>query len=285
MGTYPSSTNESQEAIVVESSKAGNNEEARGGARRPKGPFAAVSAASVAFLLLTGSVSPTAAQLPFFLNDCLQATNEDARLFSCRNFANGTSGTEAEKTRAAIEASQILRARGELDMAEALLNVRRSSPELDGELGMVWFELGDLLLADFYFEMAVAAGLVPDGELRARAIEAAYWYGEELQYSQDDPVGAVEAYGRALALDPDHVFSLLGRAEALQKLDRHHDATVDLDRAIALGADWTAHLLRARSRQALGDVDGATADFRRVLDENPEQAAAREALDATGARP
>lgn len=79
--------------------------------------------------------------------------------------------------------------------------------------------------------------------------------------------------------------ALLGRAEALQKLDRHAEALADLDRAIDLEADWPGFLLRARSRRMLGDVTGAIADFRRVLQDNPGLIGARAALDDLGVTP
>jgi len=63
------------------------------------------------------------------------------------------------------------------------------------------------------------------------------------------------------------------------------EALADLDRAIALGADWTGYLLRARTRQELGDAAGAIADFRRVLEENPQHTEAREALAGSGTLP
>lgn len=129
------------------------------------------------------------------------------------------------------------------------------------------------------------ARAAPQDEALARMVLTAHWQGEELQYTRDDPAAAILAYGRALTLDPDHLASLLGRAEALRKLDRHGAALTDLYRAIALGADWTGYLMRARSRQATGDTAGAIDDYRRVLAEYPAHGAARETLHALGALP
>lgn len=111
-----------------------------------------------------------------------------------------------------------------------------------------------------------------------REVLTAHWRGEELQYAQNDLTGAIAAYDRALQLDPDHLVSLLGRAEALRKLQRHQAALSDLDRAIALGADWTGYLMRARSREAMGNTTGAIADYRSVLVEYPGHTAARQRL-------
>lgn len=234
---------------------------------------------SFALILAAYFAGPAGAQTPFALASCLEAESEEARLYYCRNYANGTSGGEAEKTVAAVEASRILRERGEYDAALALLTGRWPSATRDAELGHIGFEQGDHQIADLHFDMALEYGLEPDQEARERMVIAAHMYGEQLQYSSDRPAAAVPAYARALTLDPDHVPALLDRAEALQKLERHAEAIVDLDRAINLRADWTGFLLRARSRRMLGDETGAIADFRRVLEGHPGHIDAREALD------
>ena len=226
-------------------------------------------------------VMPAHAQLPFTLKDCLADRDEDARLHICSIM----SGTEEEKALGAVEASRVLRARGEYDAALALVTGLWPGVSRDAELGHIWFEQGDHRMADFHFEMALEYGLDPDRQTRERMVIAAHMHGEELQYSSENFPGAISAYSRALALNPDHAPALLGLAEALQRLDRHEEALADLDRAIALGADWTGYLLRARSRRALGDMPGAIADFRQVLEENPEHLGARQALAEMTARP
>ena len=226
-------------------------------------------------------VMPAHAQLPFTLKDCLADRDEDARLHICSIM----SGTEEEKALGAVEASRILRARGEYDAALALVTGLWPGVSRDAELGHIWFEQGDHRMADFHFEMALERGYEPDAPTRARMVIAAHMYGEELQYSSESFAGAIGAYSRALELDPDYMTSLLGRAEASGVLGRHEEALADLDRAIALGADWTGYLLRARTRQELGDAAGAIADFRRVLEENPQHTEAREALAGSGTLP
>ena len=226
-------------------------------------------------------VMPAHAQLPFTLKDCLADRDEDARLHICSIM----SGTEEEKALGAVEASRVLRARGEYDAALALVTGLWPGVSRDAELGHIWFEQGDHRMADFHFEMALEYGLDPDAPTRERMVIAAHMHGEELQYSSENFPGAISAYSRALALDSGHAPALLGRGEALQRLDRHEEALVDLDRAVRLGADWTGYLLRARSRRALGNISGAIADFRQVLEENPEHIGARQALAEMTARP
>lgn len=241
------------------------------------GAWSRLSGIMLAFIV----AAPAHAQLPLTLRDCLADRDEDARLHICSIM----SGTDEEKALGAVEASRILRARGEHDAAVDLLESKGGNALLDTELGHVWFDQGDHMMADLHFEMALERGYEPDAPTRERMVIAAHMYGEELQYSSENFPGAVNAYTRALALDPDHAPALLGRAEALQKLDRHDEAFVDLDRAIRLGADWTGYLLRARSRQTLGDMPGAIADFRQVLEENPEHIGARQALAELAAQP
>lgn len=151
--------------------------------------------------------------------------------------------------------------------------------------GLARFDAGDHEGADLCFERALAAGYEPDEPTRRRMVAAAYLRGEAMQYSKDDPAAAAAAYSRALALDPDHAPALLGRAEALQKAGMPGAALADLDRAIARGADWTAHWLRSRSRLALGDVAGAAEDLRATLRLNPGHAGARRALEELPAQP
>lgn len=238
---------------------------------------------SIMFSIVFAAIvaAPAYAQVPFTLRDCLADRDEDARLHVCSIIR----GTDEEKALGAVEASRILRARGEYDAAVDLLDSKGSSALLDTELGHVWFDQGDHMMADFHFGMALERGYEPDALTRERMVIAAHMYGEELQYSSENFPGAVNANARALALDPDHAPALLGRAEALQRLDRHDESLVDLDRAIRLGANWTGYLLRARSRRALGDMPGAIADFRQVLEENPEHIGARQALAEMAAQP
>jgi len=238
---------------------------------------------ALAALLLHSMTMLAQAQLPFTLRDCLADRDEDARLHICAVI----SGTEEQRAQGAIEASRILRGRGEYEAAVDLLDSRGRNVLLDVELGHVWFESGIWAMADFHFENALLAGLDPDPDLRARMVDAFHLYAEEVHFAPAQPQfqGAILAYERALGLDPDHLNSLPGRAGAYLGLGQHAAAIADLDRAIALGADWTGHLMRARARLGLGDGDGAIADFRRVLAENPGHRRARDALVSLGVAP
>lgn len=228
-----------------------------------------------------GPTAPARAELRYTLQDCLAAQTNADKLRVCPIIR----GTEEEEAQGAVEASRILRELDRYDAAVDLISRRGSHHLLDAELGHIWFDQGDQVTADLHFQAALARGLVPNRQTRERMVVAAYWQGEHLQYSNDDPAAALGAYARALTLDPGYAPALRGRGEALQKLGRHRDALVDLDRAITLGSDWPVYLFRARSRRASGDLAGAIADLQRVLEENPGHAGARRALDELGASP
>lgn len=206
--------------------------------------------------------APAHAQLPFTLRERLADREEDARIHICSIM----SGPEEKKVLGAVEASRILRARGEYDAAVDLLESKGRNALPDTELGHVWFDKGDHMMADSHFAMALERVYAPDAPTRERIVIAAQMYGEELQYSSESFAGAIGACSRVLELDPDYMTSLLGRA-------------------IALGADWTGNLLRARTCQEPGDAAGAIAGFRRVLEENPRPTEARKALAGSGTLP
>jgi tetratricopeptide (TPR) repeat protein len=70
--------------------------------------------------------------------------------------------------------------------------------------------------------------------------------------------GAIEAYGQALAADPDHVDSLLNRGVGLRDLDRLEAAEADFRRAVAIAPDRAeAQRLLATTLQLLGRLDEA----------------------------
>src|SRR5690606_28936459 len=165
------------------------------------------------------------------------APTEDAALHACQMFASGTSGSPEDKATAAARASKIMRARGEFERALDFLTPLQRTAWISAEIGNVFFDLGDHVLADLYYEEAILAGLEPEGDLRARMATSAHWYAESLLYDSESPDRAIESYGRALAFDPEHVPSLQGRAEANHALGRHQEALADLDRAIAIEID------------------------------------------------
>lgn len=225
--------------------------------------------------LLLLSITPAQAQLAYRLQDCLAAQTDDVQLHICSIM----SGTDAEKVEGGLIASEILRGRGDFETAVDLLNNLGSDIRLQAELGHVRFEAGEMVLADYHFEMALLEGYQADVETTARIVSAAFLYGGELLYSADNAEDALRTYDCGLALDPDHLPTLLDRSAAAQRLDQHAEAMRSLDHAISLGADWTGYLMRARSRQALGDIGGAITDYRQVITDNPGHTGAMVALE------
>jgi tetratricopeptide (TPR) repeat protein len=92
---------------------------------------------------------------------------------------------------------------------------------------------------------------------------AAAWANRAVvSYSADRPADAVADLDRAIAL-ADDPWLRVNRAIALQDLNEHRRAVADLNIAVAVLADGDPDLLYRRgvSRHALGDTDGALADW------------------------
>lgn len=92
-----------------------------------------------------------------------------------------------------------------------------------------------------------------------------------------DPRGAIEDHTRALALRPGDRRALLNRGAVLHEVGDHAGALRDLDLVVA--DDPSALLFRGRARLALGDLDGAFADWSTFVARFPDD------LDATTLRP
>jgi tetratricopeptide (TPR) repeat protein len=92
---------------------------------------------------------------------------------------------------------------------------------------------------------------------------AAAWANRAVvSYSADRPADAVADLDRAIAL-ADDPWLRVNRAIALQDLNQHRRAVADLNIAVAVLEDGDPDLLYRRgvSRHALGDADGALADW------------------------
>ncbi len=96
------------------------------------------------------------------------------------------------------------------------------------------------------------------------------------------------AVARALELDPDNPRALATAAKRALFAPPEHggdpaEAVRLLDRALELDPDLeSARLLRALAHEKLGEIDEAAADWRRVLEGNPDAAPAREGLARIG---
>lgn len=93
------------------------------------------------------------------------------------------------------------------------------------------------------------------------------------------PAAAIEAFDRALAISPQHVLGLYGKAAALGKLQRHGEAleiiNVVLDKH---PDDFDALSLRGVTHYNLGRFARAEADFKAALKSDPKEAFYYEAL-------
>lgn len=125
-----------------------------------------------------------------------------------------------------------------------------------GQAGNAWLLAGRADNARAAFDAALA--LTPDdADLlvdRARAHAALA-----------DPAAAARDLTRALAQRPDDPTTLMLRASALRAQNRLAEAHADIERALALNpSDPDALVERGAIRLALGDADGARADWVRA---------------------
>jgi tetratricopeptide (TPR) repeat protein/serine/threonine protein kinase len=90
-----------------------------------------------------------------------------------------------------------------------------------------------------------------------------------------DDDGAIEAYTRAIELDPRFVYPLVNRGTRwMDRRDLEH-AIADFTRALELDPTETmAWFDRGLARERKGDLDGAIADFTRAIELDPRYAAA-----------
>jgi tetratricopeptide (TPR) repeat protein len=88
----------------------------------------------------------------------------------------------------------------------------------------------------------------------------------ELRFARHDEAGAVEEWNTALALDPNHFYTLVNLGKLyLTRQDIPRSAPY-LDRAIAIDADSArAHHLRGLAYQAAGDSARAALEYRKAL--------------------
>lgn len=86
----------------------------------------------------------------------------------------------------------------------------------------------------------------------------------------EDFEGAVEAYGRGLALDPGFAPGFYNRGYAYNMLGKHRLAVAEYDRALALDPDdYQTHFNRALSHYFLGEHRKAVEGYGRAIAINP----------------
>lgn len=111
---------------------------------------------------------------------------------------------------------------------------------------------------------------VPDLRASAGAIEA-YAKAAALAHRERWPE-AQEHYGKALAIAPDYIHALTGRAEAHQRLDKRQEAAADYEKARALGDKraWVAGNL-AWLYYEMGRMQDAVAMNKEALAAGPDE--------------
>jgi Tfp pilus assembly protein PilF len=94
---------------------------------------------------------------------------------------------------------------------------------------------------------------------------------------------AMATFQKALALAPSSPHANLALAEAKVQRGEFRAAVVYCDRVARLVGDdpawrWRVALIRARAFEGVGDVSQAAVEFRRVLEDEPENVEARDGL-------
>lgn len=88
----------------------------------------------------------------------------------------------------------------------------------------------------------------------------------ELRFSRHDESGAIEEWQTALALDPNHFYTLINLGKLYLTKQDIPRALPYLDRAIAIDANSArAHHLRGLAYQAMGDSARAALEYRKAL--------------------
>lgn len=86
----------------------------------------------------------------------------------------------------------------------------------------------------------------------------------------EDFLGAAEAYGKGLALDPGFAPGFYNRGYAYNMLGRHQQAIADYGRSLALDpADHQSYFNRALSHHLLGNYRSAVEDYGKAISLNP----------------
>ena len=84
---------------------------------------------------------------------------------------------------------------------------------------------------------------------------------------------AIDFYTKAIQLDAKSSNLFAGRAAAFKEAGDWKNALADCNEAIKLGASWESFRLRAMCKQATSDLEGAIADLKTAMNDNPKDLA------------
>ncbi|WP_328323940.1 tetratricopeptide repeat protein [Kribbella sp. NBC_00382] len=144
----------------------------------------------------------------------------------------------------------------------------------DHALARVLTARGGLLLdqerlAEAKAELEEAVALDPSNLDAAQQLASTLWYAGE-------PAQAIEAFTRALTIDPLSFAALNGRGQLLADLGQPREALADLDFLLGLGPDLLteayARSARALALEALGRSEEADRELASALSATPENA-------------
>ena len=98
--------------------------------------------------------------------------------------------------------------------------------------------------------------------------DAGWWVQRGMTWTRRSKyAAAIEAFDRALDVEPDSAEALLGRGNAFYALARYDEALAAYDRAVQAAPDRPApYLARSNALTALGRTEEAAVAFARAMD-------------------
>jgi superkiller protein 3 len=164
--------------------------------------------------------------------------------------------------------------RRQLESRRAEAESLAAEPDADaGELAQRYGTLGGLYLV-YGFTVAAEPAL---GNARALSPDDFRWHYllASLLQATGRQEAAIEAYRRALELEPSYPAALIRFGEALLDLARPAEAAEVFERAIAGRPSAAGHFGRGRAAAATGDWQGAVEHYERALELQPSASAVR----------
>lgn len=173
-----------------------------------------------------------------------------------------------------------------IQLLEQLLAKAPEHPQGHNDLGVLYYESGDMEKAQTHYEQA--SRLQPENEIFQKNLADFYWV------ALADPEKAMQQYVQALKLNPQDVESLLGCVQVCMALNKTEDAREFLEAALSI-EPWNDNAIQlreqlengtetvgpikdstdlyeqAKQKAASGDLEGAIHDLTQVLVHSPDE--------------
>lgn len=130
--------------------------------------------------------------------------------------------------------------------------------------------LGRPLLVGLRPAVGIGAGLLPTQQAYAQTAEDWIVSGNQ-KYFNDDNLGAIADYTKAIGIDPDDAVIYLIRGKAKHELKDYQGAIADYTKAIEIKSDFAgAHFNRGITKASLKDYQGAIDDWTKAIEIKPD---------------